>query len=121
MRGIPDPQLQPTLLTLDYTPIVPVPTRRRSIDARFADFHAANPHVYRNIRALALSLVDAGREKVGVKACIEVLRYFVGIHTERGSDPYALNNDYASRYARLLLKDEPRLRGLIDTRERTSR
>lgn len=48
-------------------------------------------------------------------ALFEDLRY---AYAETDHDPadYKLNNDYASRYARLIMKSEPRLAGHFETR-----
>ena len=49
-------------------------------------------------------------------ALFEELRY---AYEETDHDPkdYKLNNDYASRYARLIMKTEPRLAGHFELRE----
>ena len=87
-----------------------------SIDERFERFHEANPHVYDNLKLLALQLKRReGKRKVGMKMLFEVLRYEYRLQT-RG-DKFKLNNDYTSRYSRLLMAQEPELAGFFYTRE----
>lgn len=85
-----------------------------TIDERFADFHQKNPHVYRNLVRLALD-DSARRRRRGVAALFEELRYAYE-STDRDPADYKLNNDYASRYARLIMHSEPRLAGHFETR-----
>lgn len=88
-----------------------------SIQEAFERFHADNRWVYDALRALALDLVDRGRTKVGIGMCFEVLRWQ---HTRSTSDPtseFKLNNNLRSRYARLLMDNEPALAGVFDVRE----
>ncbi len=108
------PAIQPPL-DLDLAPIRPIEAPDDApIEERFHQFHAANPQVYRALRSLALPLAHAGRKRIGVKMLWETLRYSYSIVTD-GSD-YKLDNSYTSRYARLLMDQEPELRGLIETR-----
>ncbi len=92
-----------------------VPGRGTTIDERFADFHRRNPHVYRNLVRLALDDAARGRRR-GVAALFEILRYAYE-STDRDPAEYKLNNDFASRYARLIMQTEPRLAGHFNTRE----
>jgi hypothetical protein len=101
-------------LNLDLQAMV-VPLRRgTTIDEQFRDFHEANPHVFNNLRTLALRLKQQGRTRIGMKMLFEVLRYQYLIHTE--GDAFRLNNNYTSRYTRLLCEKEPSLGGLFETR-----
>lgn len=87
-----------------------------SIEERFLSFHYANPHIYRNLRTLALAMKKSGHDKVGIKLLIEKLRWEYAIHTKHAEGEYAINNDFTSRYARLLMQD-PKLVGMFQTRE----
>lgn len=105
----------PAQLALDIAPLVePDYEPSLSIDERFAIFHAANPHVADALEALARQWVAAGRKKLGAKALMERLRWESGIQTE--GDVYRLNNDYSSRYSRLLAKRHPEWTDLFETR-----
>ena len=85
------------------------------IEERFRLFHEANPQVYRELRRLALPLAHAGRKHLGIKMLWENLRYQYALTTDDGE--YKLNNNYTSRYARLLMEREPDLAGLFETRD----
>ena len=88
-----------------------LPGEGDTIEARFADFHRKNPHVYRNLRRMALDDLARGRRR-GMKALFESLRT---AYAEAGIDTtgskYRLNNSFTSHYARLLVRHEPRLAG----------
>jgi len=85
-----------------------------SLDERFERFHASNPHVYAKLRDLALPIARLGK-KTSIKMLWEVLRYQELVRTE--GEEFVLNNSFTSRYARLLMEQEPALRGLFATRE----
>ena len=105
----PDPALQPAL---DFAPPQPA-SSEPSIEARFAAFHAANPHVYAALRRLALAEVAQGARVVRTKHLFEQLRA-AGCATA-SADAYKLNNIFTSHYARLL-DQEPELAGRIPMR-----
>ena len=101
-----------TCLQLELFPNIP--GRGATIDERFMDFHKKNPHVYRNLVLLALDDMARGRRR-GIAALFEDIRYaFEG--TEHDPSEYKLNNDYASKYSRLIMRSEPRLAGHFETR-----
>ena len=104
-------------LDIETKPIVHTDTSG-SIQAAFERFHEANPHVYRALRAVALWCVRHDK-KVGMKAIFERVRWEFMIRT-RG-DGYRLNNNYSSRYARLLMENEPELTGFFETRQLRTR
>lgn len=98
-------------------PLVSLPDQGEvedATDARFRAFHAENPEVYRELRDLALAAVRSGRRRVGMKQLFEVLRWNRGLVTT--GDEFRLNNNYTSRYARLLMEQEPSLTGVFETR-----
>lgn len=86
------------------------------IDAAFRAFHHQHPEVYRELAALARQWKAAGHNKVGMAALFEVLRWQRGLAT-RDVDGFKLNNNFRSRYARLLMANEPDLNGFFETRE----
>lgn len=96
-----------------------IPARRATIDERFADFHRKNPHIYRNLVRLALD--DAARKRPrGIAALFEELRDS-DISTDHATAIFKLDNSFASRYVRLMMKNEPRLSGHFETRELKAR
>lgn len=109
----------PTLLDLlDNPPAWIHLAAPESIEQRFWRFHTSHPEVYRELAGLARQALAAGRERLGLKMLFEVVRWnrsLAGLPAE-GED-FKLNNDYTSRYARLLMEREPDLEGLFATRE----
>ena len=92
------------------------PQRGETIEERFLEFHALNPHVYRNLVSLARRLKASGQRRTSMKFLIERLRWEYIEKTNRSGDEYAINNDYTSRYARLLMDTCPDLNGFFETR-----
>jgi hypothetical protein len=87
--------------------------RERSIDEAFAAFHAENPHVYAELRMLALRARRRGATRIGIGMLFEVLRWRHTLRTD--GDDFKLNNNFRSRYARMLMR-EPELAGCFETR-----
>ena len=75
------------------------------IDAAFFEFHAHNPQVYTLLVKFARQAKAAGRKKFGMKMLFERVRWYQEIET---NDPTGLklNNNYTSRYARLIQQQE---------------
>lgn len=86
----------------------------KTIDAKFAEFHAANPHVYEMLVQLAYEATDANKRRIGIKALWERLRWDLWLAAD--GDEYRLNNNFTSRYVRLIEEREPGLRGLFEQR-----
>lgn len=79
--------------------------RSPTLDERFAAFHAAHPWVYEALEELMTQWVKAGGGPIGVKALFEQLRWSkLGTTNDK---PLPLNNNFTSRYARLLRERHP--------------
>ncbi len=89
--------------------------RRAELDEAFWTFHRTNPHVYDALVRLARQGARAGRTRLGIGMLFEVLRWEHLLRTE--GDPFKLNNNLRSRYARLLMHQESDLKDLFDVRE----
>lgn len=104
----------------DVFPVEPYPTDHvgppdgLTIEEAFLRFHAANPHVYRELVALARRAKRRGARKLGVGMMFEVLRWRHTLRT--GGDEFKLNNNYRSYYARLIMLRERDLAGIFETR-----
>lgn len=85
------------------------------MEQRFKEFHAKNPQVYVSLVRLARQLKDRGHRKIGIKMLFEVVRWQTMLRTE--GDPFKLNNNYHSRYARKIMDQEPDLEGFFELRE----
>lgn len=77
-------------------------------------FHWANPHVYSGLVKLARQARRAGRKKIGIGMLFERMRWEIFINTT--GDDYKLNNNYRSRYARLIMDTESDLQGMFEVR-----
>lgn len=87
----------------------------QTLEEAFRAFHRDNPHVYDELRRLALELVDRGHDRIGIGMLFEVLRWQEAMRTT-GDCGFRLNNSHRALYARLLMDREPRLRGVFETR-----
>lgn len=90
--------------------------RRLSIAEAFMEFHRANPWVYDALVELARDLVRRGRRRIGIGMLFEVLRWHYQRATDDPSSDFRLNNNYRSRYARLIMATEPDLSRAFHTR-----
>lgn len=106
--------------SLEPPTVVPVPVEAPvpgSIQEAFEKFHAANPFVYEALRRLALELVERGRKKIGIGMLTEVVRWEYARQTSDASSDFKINNNYRSRYARLLMENVEELEGVFEVRE----
>jgi len=88
---------------------------RDDLDQAFWRFHRQNPHVYKLLVGFSRQAKEAGRYRYGIGMIFERMRWYVLIETR---DPmgFKLNNNYRSRYARLIMRHEPELVDLFETR-----
>jgi len=89
--------------------------REMSIDDRFRVFHANNPHVYALVRRFAFEAKQSGRAWYSMDAIFHRVRWHLDVET-RSADPFKMNNDFTSRYARLLMTAEPELHDFFELR-----
>jgi len=88
---------------------------KRLLSERFAAFHRDNPRVYVELVRLAKHARRQGRARIGIGMLWEVMRWHFFLETT--DDDFKLNNDFRSRYARLMMNDEPELAGCFEVRE----
>lgn len=87
-----------------------------TLHEKFLKYHEDNPEIYEILKRLAFEAKKKGRKKIGIKMLWEVMRWERFIHS---NDPegYKLNNNYPSRYARLLMENEKELEGFFEVRK----
>lgn len=92
---------------------------QKSITARFHAYHKANPHVYRTLVTMCRKWRSRhGREaKLSIKTLFEVMRWEFNMSIKPGAEPWKLNNDFTSHYARLIMDCNPDLEGIFELRE----
>ena len=112
---------EPTLFDVGLAPTIePIEPHPDSLEAAFDEFHRRNPWVYDALVRLARDLRSRGRERVGIGMLFEVLRWQWALATTDASSDFRLNNNYRSRYARLIMDNEADLDGMFETRKLTA-
>lgn len=99
-----------------FVPALPGDT----IDEAFTNFHNANPWVYTALVQLARDLIRRGHRRIGIGMLFEVLRWQWSLGTADPASDYKLNNNYRSRYARLIMTQEADLMDVFETRTLTA-
>jgi len=103
-------------LVLDVRPlVVPPHVEGASIQERFESFHHLNSWVLVALERLTEDALRHGRSRLGIKHFVEVLRWQYGRQTT--GDEFRLNNNYSSRYVRLMLRRHPDWAEHFQTRE----
>lgn len=87
----------------------------KTIQERFDEFHAKNPHVYTALVGKARAAVARGYNTIGVALLVELIRWDLNVKTN-GRDHFKISNDYRSHYARLIMSQEADLQGLFKIR-----
>jgi hypothetical protein len=87
-----------------------------SIQAKFEQFHEQNPKVYAKLVEYAFLAKANGHKHISIKLLFERLRWYATVEI-KSDDTYVLNNSYTSRYARLIMQQEPALKDFFVTRE----
>jgi hypothetical protein len=92
-----------------------IPCFDDTIQVRFQVYHEAHPEVYEYLLQLAQDMQSRGFRHYGMKALFEKVRWHFQV--EKGLEDFKLNNNYHSRYARLMMAREPDLEGFFELRE----
>lgn len=91
-------------------------TGQRSIDTRFQEFHAENPGVYTELCSMARQLKERGYRKIGIELLFAAYRWNKMMRTTADAYGFKLNDHFTSRYARLIMANEPDLAEMFKTR-----
>lgn len=98
---------------------------------QFLEFHKANPSIYRRIVEICDFLHRSGYNHYSMATILHVLRYehdtagdvlrhsrhaFEPVQTTEGVKRVKMNNNHAPYYARLVMQEFPRFRGMFDLR-----
>ena len=86
------------------------------LEAKFWEFHRANPHVYMLLRRFTWEIKQAGHKHYSMDAVYHRVRWHMQIDTIGDLD-FKLNNNHTSYYARMIMRREPALEGFFRTRE----
>lgn len=90
------------------------PTRKAPIAERFAEFHAANPHIFVELMGAAMAARACDETRLSIAKLIEELRADPEVRTVGGG--FKIDNSFRAPYARLLMEREPYLAGCFETR-----
>lgn len=86
-------------------------------EREFRVFHGENPHVYDALRTICLELREKGITRFGIRTVWERLRWLSKFSTKHRANDYKLNDHHTRFYARLLMDQEPELKGFFETRD----
>ncbi len=83
-----------------------ITTQNPKIDAQFAKFHEANPHVFEKYRAVACELRKSQR-RGSSEQVFQILRWEMRFETTDMASYFKISNNYRRRYALLLAAVDP--------------
>ncbi len=89
---------------------------QRSIEQRFRTFHEANPSVYTELVDMARQLQARGYSRIGIELIWSAFRWNKMMRTTADEYGFKLNDHFRSRYARLIMANEPDLAEFFHTR-----
>jgi len=92
-------------------------TSRNTIQERFQQFHTDNPWIFKKLLSMTTDLMRKGKSKCGIKMLWEVLRWEVEIGTITVGKDFKLNNNYTSRYARMISDHHPMYAKIFSLRD----
>lgn len=87
-----------------------------TIEEQFNAFHETNPQVLEELVELTDQLIEHGSDRGSIGMLFEVLRWQKLLETDDPSSEFRLNNNYRSRYVRLMVQTYPRFEGFFETR-----
>ncbi len=110
---------QSSLFEQTGTPVDHVP---QTLDERFEAYHSEHPDVYELLVLKARQARSAGHDRYSIKTIMEVVRWDRSVAVAKGKgEAFHLNNNYGSRYSRLIMEENADLADFFDTRVLTSK
>lgn len=95
-------------------------TSETEADRRFREFHEKNPQVYQQLVKHARTAKARGKPKISIELLVNVVRWYTFLHTDDPNSEFKINNNYKSRYARMIMEQEPDLSSIFNLREMKS-
>jgi hypothetical protein len=86
-----------------------------TIQERFERFNQQHPEVYRYLVQLARTAAQKGLRRYSMKALYNIARWHFWFE-RTGEEDYKLDDRYHSRYARLIMQNEPDLENFFELR-----
>lgn len=93
---------------------------RSPADHKFLEFHNKNPQVYFELVKLAREAQGKGHRKISIELLFNVVRWERMMRTDDPNSTFKINNNYKSRYARMIMLNEPGLQDIFEVREMKS-
>ena len=87
--------------------------KSNSIEESFQIFHELNPSIYLELVRMTRLMRAKGRKKIGMKMLFEALRWNYMVSTDDPETEFKLNNNFTSRYVRLIAEQEPELASMF--------
>ena len=84
-------------------------------DRKFFEYHRENPHVFALITRYANDVKQAGYKHYGMHTIMHRIRWHINIDSKDRAG-FKMNNNYSSRYARLLIQENPEFDGFFRNR-----
>jgi hypothetical protein len=89
---------------------------RTDLDAKFAEYHHENPDIYAAFKRAAFKVRRTGRTHFGAKCIMEYVRFQTAVSGAH-LDGFKINNNFTSRYVRMLETDCPEFDGFFEKRQ----
>ncbi len=105
------------LTLFEVSPTIVSVSESGTIQERFERFNRLNPWVFQAIERLASDWFSLGRKRMGIKMLWEVVRWQYARSTVDPACDFKINNNYHSRYVRLLIEKHPEWIGMFETRK----
>ena len=86
-----------------------------NIQQKFENFNCEHPTIYKELVRLAQIAKIQGVSSYSAKAMFEIVRW--NLMRRRLGRSFRINNNFTSRYARLINKNEPGLRNFFTVRK----
>lgn len=90
--------------------------RNTTIEESFQKFHTENPWILERLVAMTEQLYRENRKRYGIGMLWEVLRWHVATGEIKTEEDFKLNNNFRSRYVRLIIKLHPQYEQMFETR-----
>jgi len=91
----------------------------KNLDQKFNEYHTQNPNVYDLFKRYSIQLKESGHKHYGAKTIMERIRWHIDVESK--GDKFKINNNYTSRYVRMLVAEIPAFAEFFRTRELLSR
>ncbi len=88
----------------------------KALDEKFFKYHKDNPHVLELLLMYTRQVKEAGFDTYSLNTIMNRVRWHVNIET-KDIEGYKMNNNYSSRYARLIVLEAPEFEGFFNNRE----